>query len=313
MAAAVTASAWLRAYESRHGFPTYQPARVAADSQLLTPQLIPRRIVMTAPNASSAYDEHGRTIRTWWKHNPEYSVTLLDEAACSDFVSRFCSEEEQQAYAACLVGSQRADLFRVYFLRLLGGIYVDTDLELHKPLRTLIPHNASVVASERWEIEFMAYTPGHPLLHAVARGLTSNVNRQVTMWRQGDKARCKGAHNCIIWTTGPHAHRAVILETVKAAGCHVQRWIPARATVTPPSKQCRDASVPEIRTIHVCRDTRGSGGMWLGWMYCGVMRHWDCRNSKGPGKSHCSKTHYSVGATRNFFRLGNGLEGGGAT
>lgn len=302
MALAGPARAWLQNWQSQQSYPTYIPASSAT---LLEPQLIPRQIIMTAPNASSALAKHGRIMKTWWRHNPEYSVTVLDEAACSDFVHRFCSEEESRAYHSCLVGSQRADLFRVYFLRLLGGVYADTDLELHRALRTFVPRNASVVASERWEIEFMAYAPDHPLLHAVARGLTQNVNKQVELWRRRDPTRCKGAHNCIIWTTGPHAHRAVIVETVKAAGCLVKRWVPALASVAPPSQQCRDATVPAIRTIHVCKDSRGAGSLWLGWMYCGVMRHWDCRNSKGPGRGHCSKDHYSVGARRRFFVTDN--------
>ena len=76
---------------------------------------------MTSGDAAKALRKHGEHMRTWWKLNPEYEWLLFDERTCSEFVWRFCSANERLAYFRALVGAQRADLFRVYFLRSAAG------------------------------------------------------------------------------------------------------------------------------------------------------------------------------------------------
>ena len=174
---------------------------------------------MSVADAARSLRRHHTSIESWWNHNPDFDVMLFDDSDTTEFVSRFASDSEWLAYSRCLVGAQRADLFRVYFIRTLGGFYVDVDLELRAPLRSIIPHNASVVTSERWEIEFMAYEPAHPVLAHVADVVTANVNRAAELWRTGHPDRCTGPHSCIIWTTGPHAHRAAVIDFTKRAGC----------------------------------------------------------------------------------------------
>lgn len=258
---------------------------------------------MTAFNASTTLAKHPNGIASWQRLNPEYRFYLFDEADCSAFMHLFGSKLEVHAYESCLVGSQRSDLFRVIFLRTLGGVYTDSDMELRKPLRQFIPWNASVVASERWEIEFMAYEPNHPILEQVGSKLVDNVNRQVALWTARSPERCTGPHSCIIHVTGPPPHRGVVIDTVRAMGCHVSRWVPAMAQVVPASKQCANSTDDAIRHIHVCRDSREKTSTYLSMNYCGAMRHWDCRNSLGRGRDHCNGGHYSKHSVeRGFFR-----------
>ncbi|KAL1510726.1 hypothetical protein AB1Y20_007015 [Prymnesium parvum] len=300
-----TPHGWLAAFKRHAAGLTPVVYRPASQPSPPTGSRIPSRIMMTSFDAAKALRRHGEYMRTWWQLNPEYEWLLLDEEAASAFVRRFCAREERRAYFRALVGAQRADLFRVYWLRALGGVYADTDLELRRPLRTFIPPNASLVVSERWEIEFMAYEPQHPLLRFVAAELSANVNARADEWLRRAERPCLGPHSCIILTTGPHAHRNAVIAFTRAQGCANQRWPPTKASVRPPSEQCANARLDQVRRIHVCRD--GKAGLlnekgdphvfekshWLGYIYCGAMRHWDCRNSHGVGRSRCGKRHYS--------------------
>ena len=298
------ATSWLSDWERQATAPKF---RDVLQRPRRRPPRIPRRIFQTSPNASVTLAKHGESIGSWQRLNPEYRAYLFDEADCSAFMHRFGTPLEVRAYESCLVGSQRSDLFRVIFLRILGGVYADTDMELRKPLRQFVPWNASVVASERWEIEFMAYEPNHPVLEQVASKLVENVNRQVDLWRARSPERCTGPHSCIIHVTGPPPHRGVVIDTVRTMGCHVNRWVPAMAQVVrvPGSHgtQCANGTDDAIRHIHVCRDSKEKTSNYLSMNYCGAMRHWDCRNSLGPGRDRCNGFHYSKHSVeRGFFR-----------
>ncbi len=81
-------------------------------------------------------------------------AVLLDDAACADFIDRFCSDDERLGYASLLTGASRSDLFRLFWLRELGGVYADLDAELTLPLREMLPLNASMLAPHSFEPEF---------------------------------------------------------------------------------------------------------------------------------------------------------------
>ena len=66
----------------------------------------------------------------------------------------------------CLLHARRADLFRVLFLKAIGGVWADLDLELRTPLAQVLPPQASSVVSSTWNFAFLAYQPRHPLLQA---------------------------------------------------------------------------------------------------------------------------------------------------
>lgn len=112
--AACNPDAWLRSWKAMHTEPLYRPAR---DITIPTTSHIPRQIVMTTGDTAKALKKHHEHMRTWWDLNPEYDWALFDETTCSDFVRRFCTPSEKLAYFRALVGAQRADLFRVYYLR----------------------------------------------------------------------------------------------------------------------------------------------------------------------------------------------------
>ena len=86
---------------------------------------------------------------------------LLSDADCDSFVGAHASDEEQRAYGLLRTGAQRADLFRILFLKVIGGVYADLDLELRTPLREVLPPQASLVAGSTWNFAFLAYQRNH--------------------------------------------------------------------------------------------------------------------------------------------------------
>ena len=128
------------------------------------PQQIPRLIVQLVhargePPVRPRQHHLARYRHGWRSLNPEYAYALLDDADCASFVDAVGTERHKAAYFAVTLGSQKADLFRAYWIALLGGIYADVDMELQRPLREWLPRGASGVTSSHWEFAFLAYAP----------------------------------------------------------------------------------------------------------------------------------------------------------
>jgi len=221
-----------------------------------------------------------------WELNPEYDYLFIGDAEAADFVRRFCTPSERRAFRSVLAGASKADLFRYFFLQRLGGVYADVDVELRAPLREVITNNASHVATEGWEMDFLAYEAGHPLLGAVAAYTSDYVNQQAEWARCGAPQRCEGSHACVIRVTGPIAYRNAVIKFTRTHGCRASNWVPAAGA-------CDNRTVEALRSVHVCTDVRDGPGAAQQW-YCGVARHWDCRNS--PRRRACGAAHYSAAA-----------------
>ena len=165
----LTPSQWLERWKSQHaGTDAFKPA---SQPWLLPRPRVPRLVMQMARNTTEARLQHAAWMATWTQLNPEYDygagcnacqthtsplsahrllvvAVLLDDAACADFVDRFCSDDERLGYASLLTGASRSDLFRLFWLRELGGVYADLDAELTLPLREMLPLNASMLAPQ---------------------------------------------------------------------------------------------------------------------------------------------------------------------
>lgn len=87
--------------------------------------------------------------------------------------------EDASIYAKGHEGQFRSDLLRYEILHQFGGMYVDHDMELIKPIDGLLEDTDCVAA---WEVQdewiangFMGCTPGHPFLDGLIEGLPPRV------------------------------------------------------------------------------------------------------------------------------------------
>ncbi len=281
----------------------HRPANASLLARL-GPQTIPRRIVQTGWTYDRARQSSGRLMDTWLDLNPEYEYNFFGDEHASRFVRMHGTPREAEAIGRILTGSQRSDLFRVIYLRLVGGVYADTDEGLRRPLRTLIggvdslglavPATATGVSNNFWQFEFLPFRAGHPIMVSAARIFTDNVLLHVALKQRNASNACRTPHECIIRNTGPLAYTAAVGDATQSHGCLNKRRTPGRG-------QCDGSSSPMLRRTHIC--SRDAGDLWNHWT-CGTARHFDCRNSNvKPKQTKCSRaSHYSM--TRRFYRLG---------
>jgi hypothetical protein len=297
---------WLEAWQANHAAPIphgahgvslhlrYRPPLSTRSGGARAPR-IPRLIFQTASNATRSWEQYGDWMRSWWELNPDHGYHLFNDDDAWDFVMRHCSRTERAAYARSLVGAQRADLFRIYFLRELGGIYADTDTQLRQPLAAAIPPRASALLYPRMEFDFLMYEPQHPLLRHVADAITQGVHAAADRFQESDKRQrhsgsCTGAHSCITSVTGPYAYRPALHAAARMHGCKGPRLT---------ERGCHSSPVEAMQRIQFCRDD----GQW----YCGIARHWDCRNSLKVRA--CGRHHYTYESHKtSFFNVTIGRE-----
>lgn len=104
---------------------------------------------------------HRRCIESWKKYCPEYTLRLWNEKN-SDIDNAYCQAAIRQRKWAFV-----ADWVRFDVLYKQGGIYLDTDLELIRPIDSLLGGEDCVIAREsRVSIAtaFIACRPGDPVM-----------------------------------------------------------------------------------------------------------------------------------------------------
>jgi hypothetical protein len=230
---------------------------------------------------------------------PTPSTSTGDEHALR-FVERHGTERERDAYRRILTGSQRADLFRIIFLKMAGGVYADLDEELRYPLRMLfggkdmkgrkVPLSSSAVIGSFFPFEFLLYVPQHPILLSTARVMTDGILEQVGLLKNKSKHACYSPHTCIIRVTGPLGYTSGVGDATIKGGC-------GNRVRTPNPNQCAmNSRDPLLRKTFICSDDEGD--VIHSWS-CGFARHWDCRNSARKGR--CPGKHYA--RAHQFFNI----------
>lgn len=221
---------------------------------------------------------------SWRLHNPNFTHTFLTDADCGVLAGEVEIPTARSAYELVLQGAQRADLCRLMAIFERGGIYVDTDVVAYGPIARAIPERATFFVSEWGSFEFFGAVPRHPFVEGALRHAPGNVLAEIKKCRLG--VCCRGAHQCIIETTGPRPFFNSLVAAGRAYNCSNRRWIP---------QNCSASASSVVRGYFKCNDT-GTRSPYRTTM-CGILRHADCRNS-GIGKA-CGKSHYSH--ARSFF------------
>lgn len=123
--------------------------------------MIPRRLVRTVPTETTyeveAFWDRACTLHPGWEH-----VTLRDPIDPERF------PVSSPHWDRCVHGAQRAGLIRLEELILRGGVYIDSDVELYRPLDPLL----GVEAFAAWEDAgvvpdaVLGSRVDHPAMHA---------------------------------------------------------------------------------------------------------------------------------------------------
>lgn len=102
-----------------------------------------------------------KCIASWRKYCPEYEIVRWDETTFDISSNRYCQEAitaKKWAFAS--------DYARLWILVNVGGIYMDTDVEVLKPLDSFLDEDAfsGFEAKDRIPTGIMASSPNQPLL-----------------------------------------------------------------------------------------------------------------------------------------------------
>lgn len=112
--------------------------------------------------------------------NPGWTHHLYDDQEMADFIHTHYPGRVSQAFDSLAIGAARADIWRYCVLYKYGGVYLDIDADITRPLDNLIrPDDAAVITREQvaglfnqWILIFSA---DHPLLKAVIDESVENV------------------------------------------------------------------------------------------------------------------------------------------
>ena len=61
-------------------------------------------------------------VKQWWTLNPDYEYAFFNDSHARRYVMARASPKEKQAYLYLLRGAQRADLFRMIWMKYEGGL-----------------------------------------------------------------------------------------------------------------------------------------------------------------------------------------------
>jgi mannosyltransferase OCH1-like enzyme len=143
-------------------------------------------------------------IFVWWGRwcNPDYKYEFYDDARIEYFLKKEFSAEVINAYNKIAIGAAKADFFRYAVLYKYGGVYVDIDGAILRPLKHIIKDDdVAVISRERHPGLFvqwaLIFDKGHPLMERTLKKCIENINTNCS------------PHN-VLYMTGPNVYSEVI-------------------------------------------------------------------------------------------------------
>ena len=144
--------------------------------------------------------------RSWLQHNARLTVELHDDVACRQGVANH-EPALLPTYDALPASIMRADMVRYVWMRHLGGIYADLDVECTGPVDALLEPGAHVVLEDIRPRQptignalMSSSAPGHPFWRHVLALLVYRSRRL----RGFDGLEPERQRGEILWTTGPY-------------------------------------------------------------------------------------------------------------
>jgi mannosyltransferase OCH1-like enzyme len=119
-----------------------------------------------------------------WKirrQNRDYAYHFYDDAAVEAFFENEMPPEYAATYRRLTIGAAKADFFRYAILYVKGGVYLDLDSSIRRPLdRFIRPDDVAVITREgnpglyvQWGLIF---DKGHPILKRTLEMVLDNIN-----------------------------------------------------------------------------------------------------------------------------------------
>ena len=152
--------------------------------------MIPKKIYQTwkTKNLSTKLENVRKRIS---QINPDYEMILFDDNDIDVWIKENFNDESgiYNVYKKLKVGAARADFWRYLILYKNGGIYLDINSDISKPLNELIRDNDTAIISReqnsgttyfiQWALFF---TPQHPILLYARNLCMYNIINKTSDW-----------------------------------------------------------------------------------------------------------------------------------
>jgi mannosyltransferase OCH1-like enzyme len=141
---------------------------------------IPPRIIQYWDAAEVPPDVR-RLMASWRQQHPGYEFRLFDNRAARAFLGGNFAPVVLHAYDRVRGPAQKADIFRVAWLLMNGGYYVDADDGCLSPVEAIAPPGCRLLLyqEEYGTIgnNFMGVAPGHPVMRLALDAAVRAINR----------------------------------------------------------------------------------------------------------------------------------------
>ena len=153
---------------------------------------IPRCIVQYWNDAEPP-PEISDLMESWKKAHPDFEYVRLDDESAQKFLDAHGMHDAISAYRRAREPAQQADLIRLAYLAVKGGVYADADDRCIGPVGAFVPPDATFVAYQEdygtLGNNFLAVVPDHPVIRLALQLAAEALNR--------------GDHDFLWLSTGP--------------------------------------------------------------------------------------------------------------
>ncbi|SUX43696.1 glycosyltransferase family 32 protein [Chryseobacterium indoltheticum] len=119
-------------------------------------------------------------IKRMLKKNPEYEYHFYDDNRIQTFFKNEFPPEYLKAYNRLTIGAAKADFFRYAILYKKGGVYLDVDSGINKPIKKFIREDDVALVTDEipqtYYVQWgLAYAAGHPFLQRTLEMVMDNI------------------------------------------------------------------------------------------------------------------------------------------
>ncbi len=114
------------------------------------------------------------------RKNPEYQYFFYDDQDIEKFLTDEFPSEYIESYHKLTIGAAKADFFRYAILYKKGGVYLDIDSAITRPLRYLVRENdEAIISAERHPNLYvqwgLIFSKNHPFLKKTLELMIDNI------------------------------------------------------------------------------------------------------------------------------------------
>jgi len=156
-----------------------------AELSLLKPK-IPKTIIQFW-NEAILPEDINQIIQSWDRENPDFEHLVFDDAHAETFIMNSCDARVLRAYRIANYPAMRADIFRLAYLAIHGGVYADADDLCRHPIADWFTKDLELLLIQEHlgsiGNNFMAAMPSHPFIIAALNKVVDQIlSKQGDIW-----------------------------------------------------------------------------------------------------------------------------------